>query len=159
VVEEPRGEVLRRLIRALGQYSSSVMMVLRDDFDLDESGRALLARLQPHLVERNRRSSWPGTTLLREEATVFRFALNEAVLNILSDASDGLYDWQQPTLPEDLALVRDDGTAILGSICHEQDAYLEVTDEEYGSLTGSVPEIARIVRLQEEDDSPTDVTF
>jgi hypothetical protein len=29
VVEEPRGEVLCRLIRALGQYSSSVMMVLR----------------------------------------------------------------------------------------------------------------------------------
>lgn len=151
VVEEPRGEVLSRLMRALRQFSSSAMMVLRDDLDLDESAQALLARLEAHLIERKRSSSWPGTTLLREEATVLRFALSETVLEELIAAADGLYEWKQPRLPEDLALLRHDGTAILGSICHEGDAYLELTEEEYGNLTGLVPEIANIVRPHPED--------
>jgi hypothetical protein len=70
VIQEPSGELLRRLISALAQHSSSVMMVLRDDLGLSETGQALLSRLQPHLLKRERRSSWPGTTLVGEEATV-----------------------------------------------------------------------------------------
>jgi len=147
VIEEPRSEVLRRLLCALVRYSSSAMVVVRDDLGLDDSGRTLLSQLQPHVLERRRSSSWPGTTLLGEEATVLRFGLSESVLDELIAASDGLYGWQQPALPEDLALLRDDGTAILGSTAHEHDAYLEISDEEYESLASAVPEIAQIVRL------------
>jgi hypothetical protein len=81
-----------------------------------------------------------------EEATVLRFAMNMAVQDELIGASDGLYGWQQPALPEDLALLRDDGTVILGSICHEHDAYLELSDEEYEALATTIPEIAQIIR-------------
>lgn len=150
VVEEPRGEVLDGLMRALGRHAASATMVLRDDFDLEESARALLARLEPHLVEQKRSASWPGTTLLDEEATVLRFRLNETVVEELIAAADGLFEWTQPRLPEDLALVRNDGTAVLGSVCHEGDAFLEVTEEEYRSLIEAVPGIAMIIRLHVE---------
>ncbi len=149
VIEEPSGELLRRLISALAQHSSSVMMVLRDELGLSETGQALLTRLHPHLLKRERRSSWPGTTLLGEEATVLRFALGTKVLEELLAASNSLFGWQQPELPEDLALLRADETVVLGSISHEHDAYLDINDEEYQSLVATVPEMRQIMRPHE----------
>lgn len=146
VVHEPRDEVLRQLIHAIAQHSSIVVMVVRDDLGLSETGRSLLARLRPYLEEENRGSSWPGTALLNEEATISRFSLSGEVVDELIAAANGLYAWQQPMLPEDLAFLRDDATPILASICHEQDAYLDVSEEEYQSLTASVPGLREILR-------------
>jgi hypothetical protein len=151
LVREPNGEVLRRLFHALAQHSSYVIMVLQDDLGLSETGLALLNRLQQHLVERERSSCWPGTLLMDKEATILRFTSSETVVQELIGSADGLYGWQQPALPEDLAFVRDDLTAILASICHEHDAYLEISDEEYESLAASVPVFVDIVRLHAED--------
>jgi hypothetical protein len=50
-----------------------------------------------------------------------------------------LFGWRQPELPEDLALLREDGTAVLASICHEHDAYLQLTDEEYERVVEAIP--------------------
>lgn len=148
IVEEPRGDVMARLLRALGQHSSVAMMVLRDGFEFDESARALLTRLAPNLIDRRRSASWPGTVLLSEEATTLRFVLNEAVVGELIAAADGLFEWKHPALPEDLALLRGDGTVIYGSICHEGDAFLDLTAEEYETLCASVPELATICRAR-----------
>lgn len=145
VVGEPRGELLERLLRALGRYAGSATMVVRDDLGLDESAQVLLTRLEPHLMERKRSASWSGTTLLDDEATVLRFRFNEAVVQELVAAASGLYDWTQPSLPEDLALLRGDGTTLLGSVCHEGDAYLVVTQEEYQTLSNAVPGVAMML--------------
>jgi hypothetical protein len=145
-IEEPRGEALGKLLRALSRHASSATVVVRDDPELSDVGRAVLSRLALHLVERNRASSWPGTTLLDEEATVFCFALSAEVLDELSCAAEGLYGWQQPTLPEDVALLRADGTAILGSVAHEHDAFLELSDEELESLVANVPGLVEMIR-------------
>jgi hypothetical protein len=146
IIEEPRGDLLRKLMTAAAQLSSGLVMVLRDDLGLGEAGQALLSRLQPSLMGRQRGSRWPGTTLLGEAATILRFALSAQVLEEVVVASSGLFGWQQPMLPEDLALIRSDGTAVLASICHEHDAYFEVSDAEYQRLVSSVPEIAQIAR-------------
>lgn len=146
IIDEPRGEVMCRLIRSAGRHSSSAMLVVRDSLGLDEAGQGLLSRMAPHLLERKRSSSWPGTKLIGGEATVFRFALSRSIVDEIATAADGLYSWKQPALPEDLALLRDDGTALLGSISHEQDAFLEVTEEEYRTLTAEVTELGMITR-------------
>ena len=125
-------------------------MVVRDDLGLSEAGQALLARLEFQLLERKRGSSWPGTTLIGHEATILRFALGEGVLDELAAAAGGLFRWQQPTLPEDLAFIRSDGTAILSSICHEHDAYLELSDDEYHSLIGALPDVAGLLHSHSE---------
>lgn len=145
VVREPRGEVMRRLLHGLARLSSSVLMVVRDDLGLDPPGQMLLARLRPHLLSEERGRVWPGTVLLGGDATILRFALSEAVLAELAAVSDGLYGWRQPELPEDLAFLRADGTAILASVCHERDAYIDLSDDEYQSLTTSIPGILRVV--------------
>ncbi|MFL5362517.1 MAG: hypothetical protein ACJ78U_16270, partial [Myxococcales bacterium] len=59
LVREPRGAVWVNLLEALASISSSVALVVRDQLDLDESGKALLQRLEPFLLERTRVSSWP----------------------------------------------------------------------------------------------------
>jgi len=146
IIEEPRGEMLRRLMRAAARHATVAMLVLRDELGVNEVGQALLRRLQPHLRDQGRRSSWPGTNLQPSgEAIVLRFALRRIVLDQLSNAVDGLYEWRQPMLPEDLTFLRIDGTTVLGSISHERDAFLEITDNEYASITRSVPEITRII--------------
>jgi hypothetical protein len=149
-IEEPRGEALGKLLRALSHHASSATVVVRDDSELSDVGRAVLSRLALHLVEHHRASSWPGTTLSDEEATVFCFALSASVLDELSCAAEGLYGWQQPTLPEDVALLRADGSVILGSIAHEHDAFLELGDEEFESLVANVPGLVEMIGPQTE---------
>jgi hypothetical protein len=149
-INEPRGDVLRRLMGAVAALSTSSILVIRDELGLSDTAMSLLSALEPHLVERQRSSSWPGTSLLDEKATVIRF-LHSAVLDQLLSAAEGLYEWQQPSLPEDLAFLRDDGTALLASISHEQDAFLEVSDDEYQALVQQVPELSQLTALQEEE--------
>jgi hypothetical protein len=145
-LDEPRGHVLRRLIRSAAAFSDTAMVVLRDDLGLSDQGQALLGRLQPYLRETKRGSEWPGTVLFGSEATLLRFTLTEPVLQELVNATEGLYGWRQPDLPEDLALIRADGTASLASISHENDAFLELSDTEYQSLAKAVPGLAALVR-------------
>lgn len=149
---EPRGELLSQLFNFLGGRTTTILMVLRNDLDLDPGGQQLLAMLEPFLLERKRSSSWPGTTLLNDQATVLRFGINDSVLEALRNASDGLFGWQQPKLPEDLAFVRDDGTEMLGSICHEHDAYLDLSREEYQELLLSVGEVGGILGVPGDGD-------
>ncbi len=52
-------------------------------------------------------------------AEVIRFQLNDETVDILVDAADSFFDWEQPELPEDLAVLREEGTTWLGSITHE----------------------------------------
>lgn len=132
VLVEPRGDVL------VEAYTSSVSMVVRDGLGLNAAGKHLLNRLHPHLAEQRRSRSWPGTSLLRGEATVLRYQLTAEVLEALLHASPGLYGWKQPDLPEDLAFLRGDGSVLLASISHEGDAILSVSDQEYDGLASRV---------------------
>jgi hypothetical protein len=151
VIEEPCGDVLVRLLRAVGRHAAAVLLVVRDDLGLTDAGGAVITRLRNHLVSEKRSASWPGTSLQKDQAAVLEFSVNAMVLEELISASYGLYGWQQPSLPEDLALLRENGTVLLGSICHERDAYLSLTDEEYRSIAAAIPEIDGIVRPRAKD--------
>jgi hypothetical protein len=146
IIREPRDEVLCRLIRAVARHASSVLLIERDECGLGESGRSLLVRLKPYLAEEKRTASWPGTKLLGREATMYRYAVNDEVVGELTAAASGLFAWRQPMLPEDIAFLRQDGSVVLASICHEHDAFLEITDEEHRSLSSAVPEIDQFAR-------------
>lgn len=144
VVREPRGAVLSGMLRVLASMSSSVLMVVRDDLGLDDAAVALLGRLEGSMIEQRRSGCWPGTELMGEEATVYRFALSDAVVDEVLRASPGLYGWQQPALPEDLALVRSDGSVVLGTISHERDAFLKLGEQQFAELCSAVPGIVNL---------------
>jgi hypothetical protein len=44
--------------------------------------------------------------------------------------SKGLYDFQAPKLPEDLAVYRTDGSVLLGSVAHEHMGWMNLTADE-----------------------------
>src|SRR5438067_7656683 len=151
VIVEPMGARLAALLEALMRVSSAIVVVVQDQLGLKQTGAALIARLEPHLLDRKRAASWPGTVLVGHLATVLRFAANEAVLREISTATRALYSWRQPALPEDLSFVHEDGTAIFTSIAHEKEAYFKLTDEEYESLARTLPWFSGLVRLRPTD--------
>ena len=81
-------------------------------------------------VERNQHA-WPGTLkILSADATRYMFRLSSGSLEILAGNARTLFDWQNPRLPEDLHFMRLDHSPVLGTIAHEDYAWLELSDEE-----------------------------
>jgi hypothetical protein len=77
----------------------------------------------------------------------YEYAFSQDVAGLLFEAADGLYDWVAPDLPEDLHLLRGDGSAFLGSVAHERDAWLEAEQDEFARLAQSVPGLDQIVKV------------
>jgi hypothetical protein len=106
---------------------------------LDEHGAGVLTALNPFVTGREETNSWPGTELISERtATIIRFELTNQTVEVLARAS-GLFAWVQPSLPEDLSILRDDGSAWLTTIAHERDAYLQIDTSELESLKSAIP--------------------
>jgi len=118
------------------------------------SARALetFRRLEPFLITSRRSNSWPGTTVgtVDQPSTpgplVLEYQLVPVSLQILTSRAKGLYDWTAPELPEDLALLRPDTSVWLGSIAHERDAWLELTEPEWKELQQIEPWIAAVLK-------------
>ena len=140
---EPTGELWRRILTfAVGRFPA-ILFVERDDAPVED--RSLIEALRPVLVDERRSSRWPGTQLYGAEATVWRHRLDAAVARRLTGAAEGLYRWLAPDLPEDLCILREDGTAWLGSIAHEETAWLSVTDGEWAEVSAAIPGLTAAV--------------
>jgi len=137
------------VLRHAAEVCQSAILVLRPTIRLEVSGAAILTALLPFERRREDSTSWPGTELFfGETASVIEFELNEPVLEILARAP-GLFAWVQPSLPEDLCLLRADGSAWLTTIAHERAAYLQLRVGELASLSAVVPSL----KLERRDQS------
>lgn len=143
ILAEPRGAAYRALIRWCASRSSTALLVVRDGDALRATAANMLNRLAPALRNAETTQEWPGTVLLspNDFAAVYRYNLNPPMLDVLTSAVDGLYEWTEPRQPEDLCFLREDGTAILTTIAHERDAYLSLTPDEARALRQAVPEL------------------
>lgn len=139
LMQEPRGSLYQQLISASLRYCQTFLLVVRHSPPLAESGHATLRQLRAYLVDLEESPEWPGTRLFDDRATVSRFQLNNETATLLSSTVDGLYSWMQPAFPEDLCILRDDGTPWLVSIAHERDGYLLLTSDESAELATIVP--------------------
>jgi len=139
IAEEPRGEVYHKLIDISLSFCDTGVLVVRDTIRLGETGAQVLEALRAFVRSQSRKSSWPGTVLEGNLATVYRFRLCEDSIRILKDCVDSLYDWQQPDLPEDLCLIRPDESPWLVSTAHEGDSYLDITPQEKDHIVAQLP--------------------
>ena len=94
------------------------------------------------------RTSWPGTWLGGGAvAGVREYKVAPGVAEVLESAVGGLYDWCHSKAPEDIALLRSDGSAILTVTAHEEDAFLTLSREEQQRLVAAIgPELNAYVR-------------
>ncbi len=133
LVREPKGRVYRGLLNVVPEYCPEFLLVQREQLKLGPAGVALLRALHPYRVHHERRSTWPGTELIGHFAHVHRFRAEGGAIQILKDAVSSLYAWLTP-LPEDLCFLRADGDALLTTIAHEREGWMNLSDDERTDL-------------------------
>jgi len=143
---EPRGRTYNDLLYRAFPWCAELWLVV---VPLPGSGDPLLPRahvvlreLEPHLSAATDETEWPGTRLETGTARVHRYRLHPEVLDVVAGATDHLYGWRHPELPQDLALVRGDGTPFLATVTNEDWAALTLDDEERQVLSGDLPELS-----------------
>lgn len=138
IVDEPAGEIYQELLDYALRARSQFSLVWREQLTFEKSAHVIAHRLGPDLVCEARTDTWPGTQLLGHLAIVRTYRLSPNALAVLTEAA-GLYDWQAPSRPEDLAFYTSDGRPWLGSIAHERAAFVYPSAIDVGELMSQVP--------------------
>jgi hypothetical protein len=148
-VREPKNEIYRDLLKFALQSCREGSLVVHPLRKLDESGQDFLREMKDNLIQVSNAKSWPGTVLHGSGPGVklYRFKYNSSSAKILATTANTLFEWVQPHLPEDLCLIRIDGSPFLTTIAHERDAYLKLKEEERQFMDRSYPNISIILRL------------
>jgi hypothetical protein len=163
LLAEPIGDLYRELLDfAVGECRTALLVVHKSP-PLVRQGLDLLSRLKPFLTSKAESKVWPGTgspdmadhefMVSIEPSSVYRYAYGRQCAGLLKQATDRLYAWLQPELPEDLCLLRADGSEWLVTIAHEHVSYLCLSSEEHSRLVKAVPQIGprlRHMRCREE---------
>lgn len=134
-----------RLLSMHEFWCTTASLALRPSLGLSAKAEELLQRLEPFVLSRSESTAWPGTTLLEGTAIVVTFRFESKVTQLLRQYSDSFLDWQQPELPEDLCLLRRDGTAGLVTIAHEGDAYVTLAQAEIELLRQRDPTLEAVL--------------
>jgi hypothetical protein len=145
LTREPREDAYRELLRAALKYADTAQLVLRPTLPAGPSCEAFLVASQLWLSGRREASEWPGTVLLEGTATVLSFRYDEAFAEVLGRAASSLYEWQQPDLPEDLALLRGRQPWLV-SVAHERDGYRVVEPGQLTALAREMPLVQSLLR-------------
>lgn len=148
LVQELANDLLGRMFQWALDVASTVGLVVHSDrVRLGPRALALFERMDPYLVSKTAVTEWPGTRLIGERKAILRtYRFTNAAADSLVAAAERLYAWVNPDLPEDLHLLRRDGSLVLGSITQEHEAWMDLTDEEYASLVSQAPEMAGLLR-------------
>jgi hypothetical protein len=130
------------LINAAFGRADIWVLVTRHSQPLSTRAIAILDELRPFTISVSQESEWPGTRLYDHTATVHKVKFSAEVVEVMRRAAKGLFDWLQPSLPEDPCLLKNDGTPWLVTISHERDAYMCLKAEERAEVLSLVPGLA-----------------
>ena len=117
------------------------LLVRRPELELTKAGQGVLRSLAPYVEESVKSTRWPGTEIFGAQADVFFFRLEAGSAQVLREATDHLFGWCQPDLPEDLCFLREDRTPWLVTIAHEHDGYFVLSEWEFRQLVRALPDL------------------
>jgi len=103
-----------------------------------ENAQSAVRAFQPWLVEERQSSEWPGTRTAAGPARLLIYRFDSGLADRLSTLARRLCQWESPELPEDLCLFRSSGEPWLGSIAHERDAWLALTENEVTPVQAAI---------------------
>jgi hypothetical protein len=109
------------------------------DEQLSQKGKEVLNELASFLYKKEMKTEWPGTIIFGGKITINTYHYVPESILILKKSATRLYQWQMPDLPDDLCLLRSDGSAWLVTIAHESDSYFVLTEDEKLRLLKSMP--------------------
>lgn len=139
VHNNPSGDAYRRLIDLAFEKSERFHLVVRKDLSLSDRAKQVLNDLEPSLMRKVESSEWASTLLVSGTAYVHYYKADEHAYDVLQQAADALYDWQQPELPEDLAFFKAQGEAWFAASSHEAHCHLTITHEELQQFVDKIP--------------------
>lgn len=140
--QEPRGKAWRELLTAAGASVTRGLLVLRTDAPMAQRGVEVLAALTPWRIPSQ---AWPLPGPPAPGAEALWFRVDEGSLALLARCADGLYEWTQPDLPEDLCLFRPDGAPWLITLAHARDASLLLHEAERRQIARRYPSVAPLL--------------
>lgn len=139
LLTEPAGPAYGGLLDFAATCCPRALLVVRPETELGAAGLEVLAALKPFLEQAVKADRWPGTQLFGDEAELFHFRLEPGSVEVLKAATDHLYGWLHPDLPEDLCFFRPDGEVWMATIAHEEDGFFVLSDWERRRLLQAVP--------------------
>jgi hypothetical protein len=150
IVAEPREQMYREFVSVLASMAERFLLVQHSlpIAGITREEEEIFATLAPWCVLVEERADWPGTTHgpgARADQPIYEYATAPGAIEVLQQTVSGLYEWLTPR-PEDLAFLRTDGSVILYSVAHEQEAELSLTSSERDTLIRKWPGVAQCVR-------------
>jgi len=136
ITAEPRGDQLKQLFEAAAEVCNR-FLVVRTDMPLRAEGTALLTRLRPMLLTEEETDTYPGGILPWGTLTVLTYELTPRVLELATKATDRLFDWLEPDLPNDPCFLRD-GDPWMITMASDREAILVLSDGERDRVLNSV---------------------
>jgi hypothetical protein len=146
---EPDGADYADLIEFCCEHSTKMILVVRDpQIDPGSGIKAKLARLEPYLEQVGLAEEWPGTRLLTDKATLFRYRVAPGLQKEVQRMASRLFEWIHPDAPEDVCFLRSEGQALMVTTTHEHDAYLLLAKAEFAILEGRYPHVASLLQRE-----------
>ena len=142
---EPRNDLFHTLIDFAQRKCRFAWLVIRPTINLDGNGEQALQLLNQYLYQTVNAKEWPGTKLLTGTGRLHKYFFSLEFAKEIKSISNGLYDWIQPHLPEDICFMVDENTPWLVSISHERDGYLVLSEQDVQEITSQIPELISIL--------------
>jgi hypothetical protein len=141
IAAEPREQDYETLIRLVSERSERFGFFLTG-MELDTGALELLERLAPFLVATNLTTETPESRLLAP-VTENWYVTNPRAIDLVAAATDRLYDWQEPHLPNDLVFLRRGShRPLLTILADEREAFLSLSATELKELAAACPSLA-----------------
>ena len=140
IVKEPAGDAYRAVLSLLETSGAEAGLVIsQDGVETGALSLAVIDVLKSVIVDVRKVTEWPGTKLQDgQSARLLRFEIVPTSIELLRMRADRLYGWRLPDLPADLCAWRADGSLLMGTIAHQRDGWLVLTEEEAERLRGFV---------------------
>jgi hypothetical protein len=138
LMREPRGDVLSKLldvaIEACDRFT-----VERSDMVMSPRGAEVYRRLQPFLLSQAVVSETPGSIYVPPDTVTLRtYSLDAEAAEVIREATDKLYGWVEPDLPQDLCFLRGSAPWLVNHAADEASC-LVVSDDEAAAIEKAVP--------------------
>jgi len=130
IESEPKDKVYRDLIDLAFDICDEFLLVVRNDLFFNQNVDYLLEKLKPSLIKTKDVYQWPGTILAGgKPAKIYYYKADNNVKTTIKIATNSLYSWVQPDLPEDLSFIKN-GEYWLVTTSHEFESYINTDDKE-----------------------------
>src|SRR5947209_7235344 len=107
------------------KLDSKMVFVCRNGLNSD-----LNELVHSHILKRERVSKWPGTISYSDKVQMYVIENKPVIIDKIKHLIPSLWDWKPAKYPEDLSFLRPNGIPWFVSITHENDAYMQLEDDE-----------------------------